>query len=80
MNRITAYRPGPTHRFYKHVDYGTSNGWQVVMGVRPERVQQLRDEGYDILTFDLPDWPDDGYVNPMHRAGWDGVEQGGIRG
>jgi len=71
MNSIMiAYRPGPAHQHYKHIDYGASQGWQVEM-VGPlrgdiangqyTRPQALREIGYEVIVTELPNWSDERY-------------------
>ena len=66
-NVMIAYRPGPGHRFYRHCDYGRSQGWQCeivgpisgeVVNGEYTRPAVLRDEGYEVVVTELPDWPE----------------------
>lgn len=69
-NIVIAYRPGPDHPWYCHVDYGQSQGWQseivgpingVIVNGEYARPGELRAEGYEVVVTELPNWPERRY-------------------
>ncbi len=76
-NIVIAYRPGPNHRHYKHVDYGRSQGWQskIVGPLMSEVVgndytlpDELRAEGYEVVVTELPNWSEGRYAHMEYQV------------